>query len=102
MANWAVLATICFLPAWLVGFFANRKINFRAAWKLAGAALMPGAALLVVAIIFYGWRWLDPVQLTAAFAAHFVIGFIYIFVAPLFTPKLETELAAKKNPFAKE
>jgi hypothetical protein len=102
MANWAALATIYFLPTWLVGFFANRKINFRAAWKLAGAALMPGALFLVAAILFYGWRWLDLVQLTAAYVAHFVIGFIYVIVAPLFAPKLKLEPSLKKNPFTEK
>lgn len=99
MTSWAVLATLYFLPVWLAGFFANRKLDFRASWKLAGAALMPGALLLTAAIFLYGSRALDLVQLAAAFAAHFVIGWIYLFAAPLFAPKLEAVAVAKENPF---
>ena len=100
MASWSALATIYFLPAWLVGFFTNRKLNLWGSWKLAGAALLPGAVLLTVAIILYGLGGLDLVQLAAAFAAHFVIGWIYLFAGPLFAPKLEAVEPAKKNPFA--
>ncbi len=40
---WAVLATIYCLPVWLLCFFANRDLNIFASWRLAAAALMPGA-----------------------------------------------------------
>ena len=43
MLSWAGLATVYFLPAWLLGFLTNRRLNFRGSWKLAGAALLPGA-----------------------------------------------------------
>ena len=99
MASWAALATIYFLVVWLVGFFANRELNFRASWKLAGAALMPGALLLTLGILFYGLGAMDLVQLTAAFIAHFVIGWIYLIAAPVFVPKLEVTGPVKKNPF---
>ena len=98
LVAWTVLATIYFLPVWLAGFFANRQLTFRASWKLAGAALLPGALLLTAAIFLYGLGVLDLVQLAAAFAAHLVIGWIYLFAAPLFTPKLPIA-AAQKNPF---
>ena len=99
MFNWTVLATIYFLAAWLVGFFANKDLNFRASWKLAGAALMPGALLLTTAILFYGLGALDLVQLAAAFVVHFVIGWIYLLAAPLFAPKLAVAVVTEKNPF---
>ena len=100
MVSWTALATIYFPVVWLVGFFANKKLNFRTSWKLAGAALMPGALLLTAAIFFYGLGALDLVQLAAAFAAHFVIGWIYLFAAPLFSPKLEAVIVMRNNPFA--
>ena len=99
MLSWTALATVYFLVVWLVGFFANKKLNFRASWKLAGAALMPGALLQTTAILFYGLGALDLVQLAAAFAAHLVMGWIYLCAAPLFAPKLEAMAVTKKNPF---
>lgn len=100
MLSWTLLATVYCLPVWLAGFFANRHLNFGASWKLAGAALLPGALLLTAAILFYGLGMLDLVQLAAAFAAHFLIGWIYLFAAPLFAPKLEIVAGPKQNPFA--
>jgi hypothetical protein len=43
LISWSLLATMYFLPVWLLGFFANRDLDLRASWKLSGAALLPGA-----------------------------------------------------------
>ena len=96
---WALLATIYFLPVWLICLFSNRDLNFRASWKLAGAALMPGALLLTVSLVLYEIGGFDVVQLCLAFGLHVVIGWIYLFVSPLF---LNRALPAEKgNPFVK-
>lgn len=98
MLTWVVLATVYALPVWLVCFFANRDLNFRASWKLAGAALMPGAALVTLGLFLYGWGAFDLVQLFFAFGMHLVVGWIYLFVSPMFLSRaLPTEA---KNPFA--
>jgi hypothetical protein len=99
MASWAALATLYFFPVWLVGFFFSRALDLRASWKLAGAALMPGALLLVIAILLYGLGVVDLVQLFAAFAAHLLIGWIYAGGSPLFASKLEIN-SEEGNPFA--
>src|SRR5207248_2397374 len=46
LSSWVALATLYFLPAWLLGFFANRFVTLQRSWRLAGAALMPGALFL--------------------------------------------------------
>ncbi len=94
---WALLATVYFLPVWLLCFFANRDLNFRASWKLAAAALMPGAALLSLSLVLYECGAFDFVQLCFAFGMHLVIGWIYLFVSPLFLNRALP--AEKKNPF---
>lgn len=99
MFIWMLLASLYSLPVWLMGFFANRQLNLSAACKLAGAALMPGALLWTAAILMYGLGLLDLVQLAAAFAAHLVVGWVYLFVAPLWIPPLESAAGAKQNPF---
>ena len=83
MLSWACLATVYCLPAWLVGFFANRDLSLRGSWRLAGAALMPGALLLCAAIVLYGWGALDLVRLAVAGAVHLVMGWVYLIVSPL-------------------
>lgn len=94
---WAVLATVYCLPVWLLCFFANRDLNLFASWRLAAAALMPGALLLSLALALYECGGFDLVQLCFAFGMHLVIGWIYLFVSPLFLNRaLPVE---KKNPF---
>ena len=94
---WSALATIYFFPVWLFCFFANRDLGFTAAWKLAGAALLPGALLMSFFLIAYNFGWCDLVQLCFAFAMHLITGWIYLFVGPLFLKRAVP--ADKKNPF---
>ncbi len=97
MLGWAGLATIYCFPVWLLCFFANRDLNLFASWKLAAAALMPGALLLSVALVLYDCSGFDLVQLCFAFGMHLVIGWIYLFVSPLFLNRALP--APPKNPF---
>lgn len=98
--SWSALAAIYFLPVWLVGFFANRDLNLGGSWRLAGAALMPGALLMVAGILFYGFGVLDLLQLSIVFAVHFVVGWIYFFISPFFLPRHASLPPTGGNPFA--
>jgi len=98
MLLWAALATVYFVPAWLIGFFTNRNLNFRGSWKLAGAALMPGALLLTAAIVLFGLAALDLVQFCFLFGAHVALGWIYLFLSQLFLPRIDSP-TSKGNPF---
>jgi hypothetical protein len=96
---WAILATVYAGPAWLVGFFANRDLNLGGGWRLCGAALMPGCVLLIAAIYVYGLGFLDLVRLGVAGAAHFVAGWIYIWLSIRKLPLRADAEATKGNPF---
>jgi hypothetical protein len=98
LLSWWLLATFYFLPLWLLGFFANRDLNFRQSWRLAGAALMPGAGLMVAAVFLYGIGFLNLVSFSFIFGAHFVIGWIYLFVSLLFVPRAPAPVI-RGNPF---
>ena len=98
MLLWAALATVYFLPVRLISFFANRDLNFRGSWKLAGAALMPGALLLTAAIVLYGFAVLDLIQFCFLFGAHFALGWLYLFLSQLFLPRMDSTVP-KGNPF---
>ncbi|MGH7992563.1 MAG: hypothetical protein ACREDQ_03530 [Limisphaerales bacterium] len=98
LLSWALLATVYFLPVWLLGFFANRDLNFRQSWRLAGAALMPGAILMVAAVLLYGTGFLNLISFGFIFGAHFVIGWIYLFVSLLFVPRAPITIK-RGNPF---
>jgi hypothetical protein len=98
MLSWTMLATVYLLPAWLIGFLANRNLNLPASWKLAGAALLPGALLFTAAIAFYGFGLLDLIQLCFLFGAHVVLGWIYLLLSQLFVSRIDAGLS-KGNPF---
>ena len=98
--GWSALATLYCPLAWLAGFFGNRELSLRRSWRLASAALMPGALLMSAAIVLYGLGKLDMVQLLAAIAAHFVVGWIYLIVVPFCAPKPAVTTTLHENPFA--
>ncbi|HTY86371.1 MAG TPA: hypothetical protein VMB80_02815 [Candidatus Acidoferrum sp.] len=99
LLTWALLATLYFLPAWLVGHLANRDLRRRDSWKLAGAALLPGALLFTVAIVLFNWGVLDLIQLCFLFAAHLALGWVYLFLSPLFLPR-RNAAPPRDNPFS--
>jgi hypothetical protein len=96
---WSTLATIYAGPAWLVGFFANRNLSLGGSWRLSAAALMPGCVLQTASIFVYGLGFLDLVRLGVGFAAHFVIGWVYIWLSIRKLPIHPDAAAAKMNPF---
>jgi hypothetical protein len=98
MLSWACLATLYFLPVWLLAFFANRDLSLGGSWRLAAAAHMPGALFLTTALFFYGLGVLDPVRLLVAVGLHLVISWIYLLLAPL-KLRLHPAVMDAKNPF---
>jgi hypothetical protein len=96
---WTILATVYAGPAWLAGFFANRDVSLGGSWRLCGAALMPGCVFMTAGIFVYGLGFLDLVQMGVAFAAHFVVSWVYIGLSIRKLPLHPEAAAAKKNPF---
>jgi hypothetical protein len=96
MVCWGVLATVYCLPAWLAGLMAHRQLSLAGSWRLAGAALMPGALLLTAAILAYGLGALDLIQLGGAAAGHIVLGWVYLIASLLSLPRRPLMAA---NPF---
>jgi len=99
MVIWAALATLYCLPVWLIGFFADRDCSLGRSWRLAGAAIMPGALLMCAAICMYGWGALDLLSLAVTAGMHLLVGWAYLLVSPLRLPG-RPALVAKGNPFA--
>jgi hypothetical protein len=97
LLSWAVLATIYFLPVCLMAFFTNRDLNWRESWRLAAAALIPGALLMAFMIVAYGIGLIDLVHLGAGFALHLLVGWLYLFFSVLFLPRGYKK--PPKNPF---
>ena len=98
LVTWFILATVYCLPVWLIGFFANRQLGLLASWRLAGASLMPGAILFSCTLVAYELGVCDLLQFLYVFGLHFVVGWIYLFVAPMFLNR-GGPTPAKGNPF---
>ena len=98
MASWYLLATLYAAPVYLLGFYLNRDLDWRRSWRFCGAALLPGALLMLVALSFYSLGVMDLVQLGFVFAAHLVLGWVYLLVAVFFVRRVG-ETIAPKNPF---
>jgi hypothetical protein len=98
LLSWALLATIYSLPVWLLAFFTNRDLNWCESRRLAGAALMPGALIMTLAMVAYGLGLIDLVKLGAGLVFHFLVGWLYLFFSTLFLPR--GTLRSPKNPFA--
>lgn len=99
LLSWVLLATVYFIPAWLGGFFANRDLGMWQTWKLTGAALMPGALLMIAAIFFFGLGVLDLVKLATALCVHVITGWVYTILGTRASPKLAADAGKEKNPF---
>jgi hypothetical protein len=97
-AIWWLLAVIYFLPVWLLGFVTNRDLNLPASLKLSCSALLPGALLMIAAIVLYAAGILNLVTFCFVFAAHFILHWLYLLFGLLFVPRATTA-TPKENPF---
>jgi len=100
MIIWALLATIYCLPVRLITLYEDRDLNWVQSWRLAGAALMPGALFLTFAMLLYALGSLTLLELGLAWALHLVIGWIYLFISPFFIARHPSAEVARGNPFA--
>jgi len=99
MAIWTSLALLYAPVAWLVAFFNDRQLSLAGSWRLAGAALMPGALLLNAGLGLYTFGLLDVIQLLAVTAVHFVISWVYLVYGALRLPLHPSTPAVTHNPF---
>lgn len=97
LLSWAILALIYLLPVWLAGFFLNRDLNIGASFKLSSATLMPGALLMIASVLLYNVGFLNLILLSLIFAAHFVLGWVYLSLSLIFLPCVSDKI--KGNPF---
>ena len=98
-ASWMLLAVIYCPIARIYAFFKDRQLTLRGSWKLASAALLPGALLMAAGIVLYGLGLIDLVQFLILWALHFILGWVYLFVSPLRLPRASDAAPVRRNPF---
>ena len=96
---WGLSAVYCPV-AWALAFWADRRLGLAASWRLAAAALMPGALLLAAGILSYDLLGLDLISLGLVFLLHLLAGWVYLAISPWFLPRLPAAGSAGPNPFA--
>lgn len=100
IAIWGAFALVYLFPVRVLGFLWNRDLPAWGSWKLACAALMPGALFIAATLCAYRFGLLDLPHVAAAVAAHFALGWIYLVLAPLCLPRSTGSESFRKNPFA--
>ncbi|MGC3958003.1 MAG: hypothetical protein QM813_08710 [Verrucomicrobiota bacterium] len=98
-ASWLGLAFFYTLPVWWLGFFLNRELSWSRSWKLSGAALMPGALLMLAGISFYDLGVTDLVGMLFLLAAHLVVGWVYLGLGIWAAARVGSVAGERKNPF---
>jgi hypothetical protein len=112
---WWLLASVFWLPVWVLGALARRDLPPAAAWKLAAAAQLPGLVVFAAALASYRFGWINLLRLGYGFGLSLAVAWAYWTVTPFLVPKAPrkpkvdnpfTGPAAspgrpEKNPFAK-
>ena len=99
-ASWFALATIYSLPIRVIAWLAGRSASLTKSWRVAAAALLPGALWMGGAVLLYATEQLSLVGLGVAFGFHFVFAWIYVVGAPFCLPRKDDDvLATGANPF---
>lgn len=99
MFTWAVFATLYAGPLWLTAFFTNRELSLPGSWRVAGAALMPGALFMAGAILLYRFGWFNLTQFFSAVAVHLLLGWVCLVAVLFFFPRV-SNASGRANPFA--
>ena len=84
---WALLAALVAGPVRLYSGVLQREATLGGCWRLAMAALMPGALLMSLAILLYSLRRLTLVELLLFGGLHLVCGMVYLCAVPWFLPR---------------
>ena len=95
---WAVLAAIYAVPAKVIAWYGDRYLTWGGAWRLASAALLPGALMMAGAMLLYGWSAIDLVGLSFFMTIHIVVGWIYLVGGACKATRLFPD-DSKRNPF---
>lgn len=97
---WTVLATLYFPFVRALAYFKDRQLTLAGSWRIAAAALMPGALLLTLGLFLYGLGVLDLIGLVLLIGLHVIAPWIFLILSPLTLPRVAAALPPSANPFA--
>jgi hypothetical protein len=97
--TWQVLCGLYVLPVWVLASLMNRSARLEASWRISGAALMPGAGVMLLTLGLYGVGMLDVVRFLFGVGLHLVVGWVSLAFAVFFLPRAGGAAGLQKNPF---
>jgi len=84
---WAIIATLLAIPLRAYALLLGRQPGLGGCWKLAFAALMPGALIMCAALFGYGLRRLSLGELMLFHGLHLLVNTAYLLISPLRIPE---------------
>lgn len=76
--TWWALAAVYLLPAWLLALVLGRQPGPTGVWRLAGAALIPGAVTAVASLLAYSVGMVRLPGFLVFFSLHLPVGWIWL------------------------
>ena len=99
MIVWTLLAMIYAPAVKCVALVREREASLAACWRLAGAALMPGALLALASIVLYGLGALDLIEFLVLAGLHVLVAWVFLFLPVKHLPLRAGAVVKGKNPF---
>jgi hypothetical protein len=95
---WWLLSVIYVPLVKMLALFTDRQITWAGSWRLACAALLPGALLVAASLVLYGAGLVDLFRFALLQALHLLAGLVFVVTSPFFLP---SAVAGKPggNPF---
>mgnify|MGYP001172925011 CR=1 FL=1 len=87
LALWAIIATLLTIPLRAYALLLGRQPGLGGCWKLAFAALLPGALIMCAALFGYGLRRLSLGELMLIHGLHLLVNTAYLLISPLRIPE---------------
>jgi len=100
--NWSALACLYCFPVRVIAFYLDRAVTWRSCWRLAAAALLPGALVMSGGLVLYSLHRIELVGLLFAWLLHVIVAWVYVAYSPTRLPRLGNPPASRKNPFGED
>ncbi len=96
--SWVVVAVVYTGPGLVIARILGKPAEFSQIWRVTVAALLPGAAFLTTAVVFYSFNRITLLLLSVFWLGHWVVGWIYLVGGIMCLPKSPPATAADSSP----
>lgn len=101
LVSWWSLATAYLMPAWIFARIVGRSLSAGAVWKMAGAALLVGAAVGAGGLAAYACGMIRLPGILVSQILHIPVGWIWLAWGILASDSRPAAKPNSSNPFAR-